>query len=130
MIRFAGLYPTESALDRGRDLLTQFVTFLDSDTASKVSIVFAEAMANAIQANQRNNGARIIIILVLGVTTVRLLIGDTGSGYEPQLLQDSVFDLWAEHGRGIRLMRQLSDDLVFKKSKRGTMVSASWKRKE
>ena len=130
MIRFAGLYPTESALDRGRELLTQFVAFLDDDTASKVSIVFAEAMANAIQANRRNNGARIIIILVLGVTTVRLLIGDTGSGYEPLPLQDSVFDLWAEHGRGIRLMRQLSDDLVFKKSKRGTMVSASWKRKE
>lgn len=130
MIRFAGLYPTESALDRGRDLLCQFVMFLNDETATKVKIVFGEAMANAIQANRRVNGARIIIILSLGPSGVRVLVGDNGAGYEPLPLQESVFDLWAEHGRGIRLMRQLSDNLVFKKSKRGTMVSASWERKE
>lgn len=128
MIRFAGLYPTESALDRGRDLLAQFVMFLNDDTASKVAIVFAEAMANAIQANRRVNGARIIIILSLGPSGVRVLVGDNGAGYEPQPLQDTAFDLWAEHGRGISLMRHMADSLTFKKSKRGTMVSAHWKR--
>lgn len=127
MIRFAGLYPTDDALDRGRDLLCQFVMFLKQETASKANIVFSEMMANAIQANKRNNGARIIIIFSLGPSGVRMLVGDNGAGYEPQPLQDSAFDLWAEHGRGITMMRQLTDTLTFKRSKRGTMVSAHWK---
>lgn len=127
MIRFAGLYPTEDSLDRSRELLNQFVVFLTPETASKVKMVFAEAMANAIQANQRNNGARIIVILSLGNSGVRLLVGDNGDGYEQPLIQETVFDLWSEHGRGIKLMRCLADTLTFKKSKRGTMLSAHWR---
>lgn len=125
MIRFAGLYPTDDALQRSREHLEQFVCFLEFEIASKVHIVFQEAMANAIQANKRNNGARIIVIFSLGPSGVRLLVGDNGSGFDAPL-QDTVFDLWAERGRGIRLMRELTDTLVFKKSKRGTMLSAHW----
>ncbi len=128
MIRFAGLYPTDDALHRSRELLEQFVTFLHHKTESNVRMVFAEAMANAIQANHRAGGARIIVIMSISDESVRLLVGDNGAGYEPPLLQDTVFDLWAENGRGIKLMRALTDDLKFKKSKRGTMVSARWRR--
>lgn len=126
MIRFAGLYPTDSALKRSREHLEQFVCFLEHELASKVHIVFQEAMANAIQANMKNNGARIIVIFSLGPSGVRLIVGDNGCGFTPTPIQDTVFDLWAERGRGIRLMRELSDTLTFRKSKRGTMLSAHW----
>lgn len=126
MIRFAGLYPTDDALQRSREHLEQFVCFLEFELASKVHIVFQEAMANAIQANKRNNGARIIVIFSLGPSGVRLLVGDNGCGFEPMPLQNTVFDLWAERGRGIQLMRELADSLTYKKTKKGTMLSAHW----
>ena len=112
----------ESFIDNAREKFN-----LDDDIYGNIMIAITEAVNNAIKHGNGNNPAKnVSLTLSMGESTIKFKIEDEGSGFDYQNLPDptSPENIAKPGGRGIFLMKHLSDEVDFKE--RGRIVELSF----
>ncbi len=102
----------ESFIDNAKD---QFD--LNDDIYGNIMIAVTEAVNNAIKHGSRNDTSKnVVLSLSLDDSTIKFRIEDQGDGFNYENLPDptSPENLEKPGGRGIFLMRHLSDEVDFK----------------
>ncbi|UII28260.1 ATP-binding protein [Fulvivirga maritima] len=90
---------------------------LDDDIYGNIMIAVTEAVNNAIKhGNQQDKSKNVALSLSLQDSLIRFTIEDEGPGFDYHNLPDptSPENLEKPGGRGIFLMRHLSDEVTFK----------------
>ena len=114
-----------SSVDELDSFVQQLITQhnLDEDTRGNILISLTEAVTNAIRHGNGLDIAKHVRVDVWSLRDkLRISVTDEGPGFEPKSLPDptSPSFLEQEGGRGVFLMRALSDEIKF--SKRGRRV--------
>jgi serine/threonine-protein kinase RsbW len=112
----------ESFIDNAKDRFQ-----LDDDIYGNIMIAVTEAVNNAIKHGNANDKAKNVhISLALEESLIKFIVKDEGPGFNYQNLPDptSPENLEKPGGRGIFLMRHLSDEVEFKD--RGRTVELSF----
>ena len=102
----------ESFIDNAKD---QFQ--LSDDIYGNIMIAVTEAVNNAIKHGSKNDTSKnVVLSLTLDDATIKFRIEDQGDGFNYENLPDptSPENLEKPGGRGIFLMRHLSDEVDFK----------------
>lgn len=100
---------------------------LDDDIYGNIMIAVTEAVNNAIKhGNASNKSKNVLLSLSLDKSMIKFTIKDEGDGFDFQNLPDptSPENLEKPGGRGIFLMKHLSDEVDFKDS--GRIVELSF----
>lgn len=90
---------------------------LDDDIYGNIMIAVTEAVNNAIKhGNQHDKSKNVALSLSLQDSLIKFIIRDEGKGFDFKNLPDptSPENLEKPGGRGIFLMKHLSDEVVFK----------------
>ena len=98
-----------------RQLFEQFG--LDPELYPNILISLTEAVNNAVQHGNRNDMSKVVCVKTQKVKhTLHCEISDEGGGFDPASLPDPTAPENIENpgGRGVFLMRQLSDRIRFK----------------
>ena len=98
---------------------------LNMDSFNRVFLGISEAVANAIKhGNQLNPEKKIFIRASLSENCLHIEVEDQGEGFCPVSLADptAAENIRYEHGRGIYILRQLADQLVFKEDGRKIFI--------
>lgn len=112
----------ESFIDNAKDRF-----HLDEDMYGNIMIAVTEAVNNAIKhGNSNNKSKNIHLTLFLDDNLLRFVIKDEGLGFNFEDLPDptSPENIEKPGGRGIFLMKNLSDEVDFKE--RGSVVELSF----
>ncbi len=91
-------------------------------------ISLTEAVNNAMQhGNQFDDQKKILVSYRKGAHRIHLIISDEGSGFDPFNIPDptSADHIEEEGGRGVFLMKQLTDEIHF--LDQGRTVELMWK---
>lgn len=108
----------ESFIDNAKEKFN-----LDDDIYGNIMIAVTEAVNNAIKHGNSNNLAKnVLLSLILQDNMIRFTVKDEGSGFDFDNLPDPTApeNLEKPGGRGIFLMKHLSDEVEFKEN--GSMV--------
>jgi serine/threonine-protein kinase RsbW len=100
---------------------------LDDDIYGNIMIAVTEAVNNAIRHGSKNDSSRnVCLLLTLDDSTIKFRIEDTGQGFDYEHLPDPTApeNLEKPGGRGIFLMKHLSDEVEFKEG--GRIVELSF----
>ncbi len=100
---------------------------LDDDIYGNIMIAVTEAVNNAIKhGNQNNSSKNVSLSLFLEEGLIRFCIEDEGTGFDYNHLPDPTApeNLEKPGGRGIFLMKHLSDEVTFKE--KGKVVELSF----
>ena len=111
----------ESFIDNAKE---QFQ--LDDDIYGNIMIAVTEAVNNAIKHGSHNDSSKnVLLSLSLEESTIKFRIEDTGSGFDYHHLPDptSPENLQKPGGRGIFLMKHLSDEVDFREGGRVVELS-------
>jgi serine/threonine-protein kinase RsbW len=95
----------------------------------RLQVVLAEAIANAIlRGNCEDAGKCVEVRAILVPTEVRLHVTDEGPGFDPAAVPapDTPMRLQEAHGRGLFLIRHLSDAVTF--TPRGNSICITLRR--
>ncbi len=95
------------------------------DQKDNLSIAVTEAVGNAIvHGNQKNADKKVHILFKLKKNRVDVFVRDEGKGFNPDELDDPLNpqNLMKESGRGIFILKALTDDVSFSFSPSGTTV--------
>jgi serine phosphatase RsbU (regulator of sigma subunit)/anti-sigma regulatory factor (Ser/Thr protein kinase) len=94
------------------------------ETSHEILLAVGEAAANAARHGRRQNGrSEVRVRCVLEGSEVDIAVADDGPGFEPQAVESQGLpDRFASGGRGLFLMRQLTDDVTIDSSPSGTIV--------
>jgi serine/threonine-protein kinase RsbW len=90
---------------------------LDDDIYGNIMIAVTEAVNNAIKhGNLSDKGKNVFLALSLNDSTIKFTVKDEGNGFDYDKLPDptSPENLEKPGGRGIFLMKHLSDEVAFK----------------
>lgn len=101
----------ESFIDNAKDRF-----HLDEDLYGNIMIAVTEAVNNAIKHGNSNNSSKnVFLSLTLDENLLTFVIKDEGSGFEYDNLPDPTApeNIEKPGGRGIFLMRHLSDEVEF-----------------
>jgi serine/threonine-protein kinase RsbW len=101
---------------------------IESDIYGKILVATIEAVNNAIiHGNKSDVKKKVSIDLVLEPGKLKIRIKDQGNGFDYNKVPDPTAPENIEniHGRGVFLMRRLSDEIKF--NKRGTEVEMIFK---
>ena len=101
---------------------------IDENLYSNILISVTEAVNNAIHhGNRQDLGKKIVVSCKKQSHRFQLVVSDEGSGFDPQGLPDPTSDerLEMEGGRGVFLMKQLTDEIHFLDE--GRTVQLMWK---
>ncbi len=101
----------ESFIDNAREKF-----LLDDDIYGNIMIAVTEAVNNAIKHGSKSDSSKnVLLTLLVDGTTLKFKIEDTGHGFDYSHLPDptSPENLEKPGGRGIFLMKHLSDDVKF-----------------
>lgn len=112
----------ESFIDNAKDKF-----HLDDDIYGNIMIAVTEAVNNAIKhGNQSDASKNVSLSLNLEETLIKFQVEDEGPGFDYQTLPDPTApeNLEKPGGRGIFLMKHLSDEVKFKD--RGRVVELSF----
>ena len=112
----------ESFIDNAKDRF-----HLDDDMYGNIMIAVTEAVNNAIKHGNANDKSKnVFLSLSLDDTMLRFVIKDEGSGFNYENLPDPTApeNLEKPGGRGIFLMKHLSDEVEFKD--KGRVVELSF----
>jgi serine/threonine-protein kinase RsbW len=112
----------ESFIDNARDKF-----HLGDDIYGNIMIAVTEAVNNAIKhGNSGNNQKNVFLSLTLEDSLIKFVVKDEGPGFDYENLPDptSPENLEKPGGRGIFLMKHLSDEVAFKNN--GTVVEMSF----
>lgn len=99
---------------------------LDDDIYGNIMIAVTEAVNNAIKhGNDNNKSKNVFLSLSLDESLIKFTIKDEGKGFDYQHLPDptSPENLEKPGGRGIFLMKHLSDEVDFKDDGRTVVLS-------
>ena len=94
---------------------------LDDDIYGNIMIAVTESVNNAIKhGNKNNKNKNVILSLNLNESTLRFTVEDEGAGFDHENLPDPTApeNINKPSGRGIFLMKQLSDEVHFKSNGR------------
>ncbi len=100
---------------------------LDDDIYGNIMIAVTEAVNNAIKhGNSGNKSKNVYLSLFLEDSLIKFIIKDEGAGFNFERLPDPTApeNLEKPGGRGIFLMKHLSDEVEFKDN--GTVVELSF----
>lgn len=100
---------------------------LDDDIYGNIMVAVTESVNNAIlHGNNSDSRKNVSLKLSLNHSVVKFTVQDEGSGFDFQMLSDPTTseNLDKPGGRGIYLMKCLSDEVVFHNS--GSMVELSF----
>ena len=100
---------------------------LDDDIYGNIMIAVTEAVNNAIKhGNQNNSSKNVSLSLALEEGLIRFRVEDEGQGFDYNHLPDPTApeNLEKPGGRGIFLMKHLSDEVTFKE--KGKIVELSF----
>lgn len=98
-------------------------TGLSNDIHGNILLALNEAVTNAIvHGNKQDESKKVFIEAVQEDNTLKISITDEGEGFDPLSLPDPLKDenLLKEGGRGIYLMEQFADEVIY--SKDGTKI--------
>jgi serine/threonine-protein kinase RsbW len=112
----------ESFIDNAKDRF-----HLDDDIYGNIMIAVTEAVNNAIKhGNANDKGKNVHLSLALDESMIKFTVKDEGPGFDYQDLPDPTApeNLEKPGGRGIFLMRHLSDEVEFKD--KGRIVELSF----
>ena len=112
----------ESFIDNAREKFQ-----LDDDIYGNIMIAITEAVNNAIKhGNQSDSAKNVSLSLALDETTIKFTVEDEGTGFDFDNLPDptSPENIEKPGGRGIFLMKHLSDEVEFKEG--GRIVELSF----
>ena len=101
---------------------------IESDLYGKILVATVEAVNNAIiHGNKSDKSKKIDILIRTSTENVKIRIKDQGEGFEYDNVPDPTAPENIEniHGRGVFLMKKLSDDIKF--SKNGSEVELVFK---
>ena len=101
---------------------------IDPNLYPNILISLTEAVNNAIRhGNRFDDQKKIIVSYRKYAHQIRLIISDEGSGFDPFNLPDPTSEdhIEEEGGRGVFLMKQLTDELHF--LDQGRTVELMWK---
>jgi serine/threonine-protein kinase RsbW len=88
-----------------------------------VLLAVGEAAANAARHGRRASGrSEIRVGVKLDATDVIVTIADDGGGFDMEEVSARQQDRYAAGGRGLYLMKELMDEVVFESSAQGTKV--------
>ena len=99
---------------------------IEPDKQYEILLSLSEAVTNAIRHGCRQQATeKITITIEKNHTVFRLMVKDSGNGFDPNELPDPTHDdrLLQPSGRGVFLLRSLADELRFDFSS-GTCVTA------
>ena len=100
---------------------------LDDDIYGNIMIAVTEAVNNAIKhGNSGNKSKNVYLSLFLEDSLIKFIVKDEGTGFDYEMLPDptSPENLEKPGGRGIFLMKHLSDEVEFKEN--GRIVELSF----
>ena len=112
----------ESFIDNAKEKFN-----LNDDIYGNIMIAVTESVNNAIiHGNKNNRGKNVSIALSLNDNVLKFMIRDEGPGFDFQNLPDptSPENIDKPSGRGIFLMKHLSDEVCFKEN--GRIVELSF----
>jgi serine/threonine-protein kinase RsbW len=112
----------ESFIDNAKDRFN-----LDDDIYGNIMIAVTESVNNAIMHGNKNDKTKnVTLSLSLNNNVINFTVKDEGSGFDFQNLPDptSPDNIDKPSGRGIFLMKHLSDEVNFKKD--GSLVELSF----
>jgi len=101
---------------------------IESDLYGKILVATVEAVNNAIiHGNKSDKNKKIDIWISTDLKKVKVRVRDEGEGFEYDKIPDPTAPENIEniHGRGVFLMRQLSDNIKFRK--KGSDVELTFK---
>lgn len=101
---------------------------IDPNLYPNILISLTEAVNNAMQHGNRYDTSKIIVVCCKEKPHELLLtISDEGTGFDPQTIPDPTAEnrIEREGGRGVFLMKQLTDEIQF--SDQGRTVELKWK---
>ena len=85
------------------------VTFVD-----RLQLAVMEAVANAMEhGNEWDASKKVVVKIKAQAEWVEVIVQDEGKGYSVETQQFDLPDVLSEGGRGLFLMRQLTDELHF-----------------
>ena len=111
----------ESFIDNARDRF-----HLDEDIYGNIMVAVTEAVNNAIRhGNSMDKSKNVILTLSLHENLIKFCVSDEGTGFNYEKLPDptSPENLQKVGGRGIFLMRHLSDEVKFREGGRVVELS-------
>ena len=101
--------------------IRDFLGFKD-DVFGNVMIAVTEAVNNSIRHGNRGDGSKVVRIRCASLNPYRIMMAveDEGNGFDPESLPvpTAPENVMRESGRGVFLMRQLSDEIHFQDSGR------------
>lgn len=96
--------------------IRDFLGFKD-DVFGNVMIAVTEAVNNSIRHGNRGDDSKLVHIKCASLNPYRIMMAveDEGNGFDPEALPDPTApeNMLRESGRGVFLMRQLSDEIHF-----------------
>jgi len=101
---------------------------IDQNLYPNMLICLTEAVNNAmIHGNQMDEDKEIVVSCHEKDHEIQFVISDEGSGFDPQQIPDPTCEerIEAEGGRGVFLMKQLTDEIHF--LNQGRTVKLMWK---
>ena len=101
---------------------------IDENLYSNILISLTEAVNNAmVHGNQLDNQKKIVVSYRKQPHRIHLFISDEGTGFDPFQIPDPTSDerIMEEGGRGVFLMKQLTDEIHF--LDQGRTVQLMWK---
>ena len=109
---------SQSQLFKVEKLLTRISkkANLTEEKADNIAIVVTELVNNAIIHGNKNNPEKKVIVKVAYYTDrVEISVKDEGIGFDPTRLKDPTdpANIWRENGRGIFLVKNLTDRVEF-----------------
>lgn len=99
---------------------------LDDDIYGNIMIAVTEAVNNAIKhGNSNDKRKNVFLALSLDESTIKFIVKDEGHGFNYELLPDPTApeNIEKPGGRGIFLMKHLSDEVAFKEDGRVVELS-------
>jgi serine/threonine-protein kinase RsbW len=111
----------ESFIDNAKE-----VFHLDDDIYGNIMIAVTEAVNNAIKHGSHNNSSKnVVLSLTIDQSTIKFRVEDQGTGFNFENLPDptSPENIEKPGGRGIFLMKHLSDEVDFKEGGRVVELS-------
>ncbi|GAB4330897.1 MAG: ATP-binding protein [Calditrichia bacterium] len=99
---------------------------LNEDQSDNIAIAITELVNNAIKHGNQNDPTKSVTILAeYRGDRVSITIKDQGSSFDPNSLQNPTEpeNLWKENGRGIFIVKNLVDEVIFNPTDQGMEIT-------
>ena len=120
---FENIRIVESFIDNAKEKF-----HIADDLYGNIMVAVTESVNNAIKHGNGNDRKKLVSIsLIIGAKDLKFVIEDQGSGFDPNSLADPTLpeNISKPYGRGVFLMRNLCDEIVF--SDKGRVVEMKFR---